>query len=202
MSILSSHQPSPLDLDELESDPRPVFLIKIGPKAIQFELVYCNEAFRTAGLRNVVLAEHRDAILFRSWTQAIHHFKVDFDFDNRNWSAEIAGGNKSWKIIRAVRAVSNVHKTEAPDAHTQSEDDTLIRKPSENKLPKRLDPNTSVPVPRANINARWESLQTMMELTDVGVFEYDPTGKLIHANDAWYRLRYVYFDTLCDCTGI
>lgn len=28
----------------------------------------------------------------------------------------------------------------------------------------------------------------MMEMSDVGVFEYFPDGKLIHANDAWYRL--------------
>ncbi|KAL1598606.1 hypothetical protein SLS60_007746 [Paraconiothyrium brasiliense] len=42
--------------------------------------------------------------------------------------------------------------------------------------------------PTANVVARWESLQTMMGMTDVGVFEYLPSGKLIHANEAWYRL--------------
>jgi hypothetical protein len=44
-------------------------------------------------------------------------------------------------------------------------------------------------IPYTSLHARWESIQTMMEMSDVGVFEYNAEGKLLHANEAWYRLR-------------
>jgi PAS domain-containing protein len=41
----------------------------------------------------------------------------------------------------------------------------------------------------ANIeDARLESLRRMIEMTDVGVFEFHPSGTLIKANEAWYKL--------------
>jgi hypothetical protein len=29
----------------------------------------------------------------------------------------------------------------------------------------------------------------MMEMSDVGVFEYNTAGQLLHGNEAWYKLR-------------
>ncbi|KAF2684266.1 hypothetical protein K458DRAFT_487227 [Lentithecium fluviatile CBS 122367] len=185
-----SPRPLPLDLDRLESDPTPTFVIKVGSTAINFEILYGNEAFRREGLRNVLLAEDRAAILFRSWTQAISRFQSNHDFANRKWKAKVAGANSDWKIIRAVQSIADMHEIKAPDS-TQLGVRPLMWKQSEHKLLKELDQSTKVSLkepPSVNINARWERLQTMMEMIDVGVFEYDPTGKLIQANDAWYRL--------------
>lgn len=37
-------------------------------------------------------------------------------------------------------------------------------------------------------SARLQVLQRMLEMSDVGVFEFDPEGKLMQANESWYTL--------------
>lgn len=38
------------------------------------------------------------------------------------------------------------------------------------------------------VDAQLDSLRRMMEMSDVGVFEYDLTGNLIRGSESWYRL--------------
>lgn len=190
MSLSPSPQPSILDLDVLESDQSPTFVLKIGADAIEFDLLYCNEAFRKEGLREVVLAATRESVLFRSWTQAIGLFKKSFDFADRCWTAKVAGVNENLKVIR----VQDVSSTELDVLQEDDGSATEGRKakplsPSssslEDDLLKSREPNSPgslKDLPKTNINARWQSLQTMMEMSDVSVFEYEPSGKLIQAN--------------------
>ncbi|KAJ4291649.1 hypothetical protein N0V90_009544 [Kalmusia sp. IMI 367209] len=119
-----------LDLEVLESDHVPTFVIKTADQAIPFNILYCNEAFRRDALRDIILEPTSEAIIFRSWTLAVGFFSSEYKFAGRSWTATVAGTKEDWKI----------------------------------------------------------SLQRMMEMSDVGVFEYLPSGKLIQANDAWYRL--------------
>jgi hypothetical protein len=58
LSDTMSPAPSPhdrmLDLDVLESDPLPTFVIKISDQAVAFEFLFCNEAFRRASLQKTI----------------------------------------------------------------------------------------------------------------------------------------------------
>ena len=170
-----------LDLEILESDPAPTFVIKIGTEPIAFEILFCNEAFRKGGFREIVLAANRDVLLFRSWSQAVGLFKNSYEFGALVWAAEVASRDGNWKAVRALgfvlkeQRLENIITTLSRDDPQQGTSQTSTKTP---------------PLPRTNLTARLESIQTMMEMSDVGVFEYDPTGQLIHANDAWYRLRY------------
>lgn len=190
--------PSPhdrmLDLDVLESDPQPTFVIKTSNQPILFELLFCNEAFRRASLQNTILASVKEATLFRAWALAIKLSDPQHAFADRTWMATNAGTKQNWKIVKAV-------ETPDPDRSHGTAKSTRVAATQEDEVTHQIKPE-HVPVwplnkrlriplggsPTANVVARWESMQTMMEMTDVGVFEYAPNGKLVHANDAWYRL--------------
>jgi len=197
MSASPYPQQHNLDLDTLEYDPFPTFVIKIADSIVSFEVLYCNEAFRREALWDVIKGSTKEAVLFRSWTLAIGLFNPQYEYVGRKWTATVAGARENWKIVRAVNAFPDGDRTDDEqhsDVGTCALGGNVIsRKGSRDKLLQRTDEPPSIPLrdlPASNIKARWESLQTMMEMTDVGVFEYLPSGKLIHANDAWYRLRY------------
>ena len=68
----SEHSPATLlDLEILESDPVPTFVIKTGQDALEFAFKFCNEAFRREGFKGRVEEQTRTSLLFRSWTQAL-----------------------------------------------------------------------------------------------------------------------------------
>lgn len=193
-------QTTSLDLDILEDDPIPTFVIKIGQDALKFAFAFCNEAFRREGLVAQTEEQNRTAILFRSWAQALGDYKPYHDFQGRRWVAQEAGKHQSWKVVRAAETVQEENVDEAATT-PESEKEAVVKSNvtnwgrvyhrSKDEILRDMKINKSVLVdtlPRTNLTARWEGLQTMMEMSDVGVFEYNPEGKLIHANEAWYRL--------------
>lgn len=188
-----------LDLDDLESEGTPLFVIKIGEITPEFDILFSNQSFRTLGLRTSILAQGRAPLLFRSWAQAVRDFKPEYEFSDRIWTAEYAGRSGDWKIIKAVNSKIPEQDQEMLDAKAD-EDGHFMTDQSSTSVRPRTHLITQVEqekleslknLPSTNLNARWESIQTMMEMSDVGVFEYNSQGKLVHANEAWYRLRYV-----------
>ncbi|KAI4707101.1 hypothetical protein J4E89_008040 [Alternaria sp. Ai002NY15] len=185
-----------LDLEDLESDAAPLFVIKAGETALGFEFIFCNEAFRRLPLCNSILAEERASLLFRSWAQALGEYKPRYEFGGHVWTAELAGRNGGFKLVRATG--SDAQQQGAPSLEEEADDDdhlTMSRAPvftrSKAQLINDLKRDRSISlknIPYTNLHARWESIQTMMEMSDVGVFEYNAEGKLLHANEAWYRL--------------
>lgn len=176
----------PLDLEDLEFEDTPLFVIRTDHITPDFDLLFCNEAFRKLGLRTEILADEKGALLFRAWAHA-GVSKPQYDFGGRIWSAHVASG--CWKIVRATQS-----ETQEQDQKTMDEDDDdeNLRAPvftrSNTELMGELKRDKAVffrDTPGPNVHAR------MMEMSDVGVFEYNPEGKLLHANEAWYRLRYV-----------
>jgi hypothetical protein len=182
-SSTSPSRSSLLNLDDLEADSAPTFVIKVGAYIVNFELLFCNESFRRAGLRETVLADGRQNILFRSWAQTVGMAKPKFEFAGREWTATVAGTKEDWKVVQAVPSEVDArgHHTWLPTRKAQS------RRLSGNCL--KNTGRDSLRIPSTMIHTRYDSLRTMMDMSDVGVFEYSPEGKLIHANDAWYRLR-------------
>lgn len=183
-----------LDLDILESDPVPTFVVKISDQANTFEPLFYNEAFRRTSLRDTISASTKEALLFRSWVLAIRLSSSQHTFGDRNWTATLSGAKENWKIVQAIETIESNWcqdiSTDYDVANPGAENDESRKHTPDGSL-RTLNKRPQVPLgglPTANVVARWESLQTMMEMTDVGVFEYLPNGKLIHANDAWYRL--------------
>ncbi|CAN9133276.1 unnamed protein product [Alternaria alternata] len=185
-----------LDLEELESDPAPLFVIRAGEITLGFEFLFCNEAFRKLHLRNSILAQDRAALLFRSWAQALSEYKPRYDFGGLVWTAEISGRNGSWKVVKARELDTNQQDSASLEKEADDNDDlSMGRIPvftrSKAQLMSELKRERAVSlrnIPYTSLHARWESIQTMMEMSDVGVFEYNAEGKLLHANEAWYRL--------------
>ena len=201
MSTDSKPRPtSSLDLDTLDEDPSPTFVIRTGQDAIDFSFAFCNEAFLREGLAAKVEEQKRAAILFKSWAQALGDYKPHHDFQGRRWLPQEVGKHRTWKVIRAAGTAPGDEVGE--DALTSdSEKEAVVKSNvtnwglvyhrSRDEIFRDMNVNKSVLVdslPRNNLTARWEGLQTMMEMSDVGVFEYNTEGKLIHANEAWYRL--------------
>jgi PAS domain-containing protein len=191
---------SRLDLEGLEFDKAPLFVIRTGESVLKFDLLFCNEAFRKLHLRDQVLAQDKAALLFRAWTQALGEFKPRYDFGGRLWKAEVAESSGGWKIVRSTE--SNLDEQDQQRLGEEAKEDegmgngripvfTRSRAQVMGELWKRDKAATFRNLPHTNLNARWESIQTMMEMSDVGVFEYNAEGKLLHANEAWYRLRCV-----------
>jgi hypothetical protein len=190
------------DLESLESDPTPTFVLQVSTAVLPFELLYANRAFREGSFRDVVLSEAREALLFRSWAQSVgQNVKLRHELAGFMWSAHLAPQNATLKALRATRMIeegedvlatqgSKLDRTtsnvwaEAKTAFQEQRDEQQNRKACHGQLAELRG------IPRANLTARWEGIQRMMEMSDVGVFEYNTEGTLIHANEAWYKLRY------------
>ncbi|KAH6611876.1 hypothetical protein C7974DRAFT_476635 [Boeremia exigua] len=201
MSSTSSRLQTPsFDPDALELDPAPIFVVRTGHSATALEFVFRNEAFRRGKLEERIEGQDRSALLFRSWALAFGSYKPYHEFAERSWVAEETGNDRMWKVIRAGEILP---KEEAKFNVTMpvSEKEAVVKADvgnwgrvyhrSKDEMLQEMKVNKSIlgeTLPRNNLTARWEGLQTMMEMSDVGVFEYNAEGKLIHANQAWYRL--------------
>jgi PAS domain-containing protein len=199
MPSVGTRHPRLLDLEDLEFDTAPLFVIRNSELALEFDFLFCNEAFRKLRLRDVILAQDKAALLFRSWAQTLGYFKPRYEFGGRVWQADVAGRSGGCKIITVMESDTEEKDRQALDEEANEEEGmgsgrTPVFTRSKTQLAGELKRDKAISLitlPHANLNARWESIQSMMEMSDVGVFEYNPEGKLLHANEAWYRLRYV-----------
>jgi PAS domain-containing protein len=188
-------QDSLLNLDVLEGECTPNFVIKVGSEAIDFEILYCNEVFRKGGFREALQEGDRKTLQFQSWSQAVGDFKETFKLGNVIWTAEIAGKDRTWKIVRANDYISKEQRDR--DERNAAKAHAAVATEQTHHIDRRenffndlgVDTVPSVrDLPGTNLHARWETLQAIMEMSDVGVFEYTPAGVLIHGNNAWYKL--------------
>ncbi|KAF2437721.1 hypothetical protein P171DRAFT_491586 [Karstenula rhodostoma CBS 690.94] len=173
--------PSPhdqmLDLDVLETDPLPTFVIKTSDQPIRFELLFCNEAFRRTSLQNTILAPVKESTLFRSWALAIQHCDPHHSFADRTWTAAKAGARKNWKIIRPVKTprIDPTHETVTVNPVAGTQEEVIDHREPRNAPVWTMYTRPQIALrglPVTNVVAHWESIQSMMEMTDVGVFEY------------------------------
>jgi hypothetical protein len=189
---------STLDLETLEISQTPLFVVKVGIQALEFELLFANEAFRKADWESLILGDNRSALLFRSWVQALGDMKSEQTFAGVKWISELAGSRSNFKLVTAPDVASGL-----PPEYREVDMETQIKTSTvDHGIDMQLQPNSasteSKPrtdmtlfktLPRTHLDARWEGIQSMLEMSDIGVFEYNARGELLHANDAWYRLR-------------
>jgi hypothetical protein len=187
------------DIETLEYDEAPVFILEVGTAALQFDILYANKVFRNEKIKDTVQVDRQEAIRFRAWVQALGQPDDSrHEFAGYVWSSNVA--KKSGEVLKAVRGTPDQGspKVQSHDQGATAEEGNENHGPI-HKYPKRRDSSISdgdIPamlrnVPRTNFNARWEGIQTMLEMSDVGVFECSMNGTLMYANDAWYRLRLV-----------
>ncbi|KAF2793304.1 hypothetical protein K505DRAFT_385801 [Melanomma pulvis-pyrius CBS 109.77] len=182
-----SSRSSVLDLEILEADIAPTFIIKIGVEAIAFEILFGNESFRKGSYQEAIVVANRPALLFRSWTQALSSKKTH-EFGGCLWTGEIAGKHGKWKIMRAADLEP---KEQAPDDCVEIRNDAPIDQ-AQIKIPSQRSRPLSTTI---------EIITSMLEMTDVGIFEISPNGRLIYANDAWFKLSGHAKDLETDLNG-
>ncbi|KAI1847108.1 hypothetical protein JX265_012920 [Neoarthrinium moseri] len=157
----------------LDADLRPTFLVPINELGESpFELLFCNESLRCSGLDKDILRGTNAAGQFRAWCQVVVHWRDEYSFAGKTWSAFKIQGR--WKCIRETNQVPAnglSARSEYQNAHAGLVGSEKID---------REDVKIA--------HARIASLNKMMEMSDVGTFEYTPEGKLIRANESWYRL--------------
>ena len=199
MSETGASRSSTLDLETLEADPSPTFVIRVGDTALEFAFIFCNKAFRHQNLKERI-EEQEAGLRFRSWAQAIKTYNPHHDFADRKWYAQEAGKDRSWKIVRVIEnllaqevlpASSTAGSEQEAATRADEGNGARVYRRSKDELLRNMNGDKSAlggSMTQANLTTRWEGLQTMMEMSDVGVFEYNMEGKLTHANQAWYRL--------------
>jgi PAS domain-containing protein len=174
------------DLEMLEFDESPAFVIRVGAIALEFEVLYANEAFRKGSFGDIILADDREALLFRSWAQALGQpADTQHEYAGCLWTGQIVGKSGAMKVIKGMYdflseelSIENSGTGSSESLPSVSSSGSIRERPT---LPRHL--------PRTNLTARWEGIQTMLEMSDVGVFEFNMDGNLMHANEAYYRLR-------------
>lgn len=122
-------------------------------------------------------------------------------------SARSAGVQGGWKIVKAIEPAQERQfyqpidtLRELRDGERASVPRNPIRRRSEQDIREEQERDRILlmrNIPRSSLDARWESIQIMMEMSDIGTFEYNSEGKLLHANEAWYRLRCVHTRQQC-----
>jgi PAS domain-containing protein len=187
MAALPNRRKRPMfDLERLEFDEWPAFVIRVGATALEFEVLYGNEAFRKGSFQDIMLADDREALLFRSWAQALGQpADSQHECAGCTWTGKMAPKSGALKVIKATHDFSK-ERLSIEDARTGSSE-SLRSVSSSGSIRER--PALLRHLPRTNLNARWEGIQTMLEMSDVGVFEFNMDGNLMHANEAYYRLR-------------
>ncbi|KAK8050223.1 hypothetical protein PG994_011953 [Apiospora phragmitis] len=154
----------------LDADPRPTFIAPIDPSApLSFGIYFANHAFRRDGLEQQVLRDTRTGKQFRAWAQAVAHWRPQYRFSGHIWSGFTISAK--WKCIQATEVTVTTQQKGLPPEHSKSTHDA----------PRKLED--------ANFaDARLTSLYQMIDMGEVGNFEYNTHGKLLRANDSWYRL--------------
>ncbi|KAH8900446.1 hypothetical protein GQ53DRAFT_128251 [Thozetella sp. PMI_491] len=164
--------PTPDLVHFLDADPSPTFLVPIDPtKPIPFQSCITNAAFRALGGAETLLGPETNEVLqFRSWVQAIVNWREAYHFAGRTWTAFSI--QDRWKAVRG-----GINKEVLPEGVVAT------------RMNSSPGPDAQVLMDSSSVmGARLESLQKMMEMSDVGVFEYHPSGTLIRANQSWYNL--------------
>lgn len=181
-------------LDVLECDEAPVFILEVGTVAARYDLRYCNKEFRDGGFQHTTLEDTPEALRFRAWAQAMGSAaETQYEFAGCIWAGTLSERRGVLKMVKGIptglgpRSNQQRHRI-GPDTQSMNRNNAHERPEEETRG--SADWNVYIRnLPQANLNARWEGIQTIMEMSDVGVFEYNTKGELMHANDAWYRLR-------------
>ncbi|TLD37101.1 hypothetical protein E2P81_ATG03913 [Venturia nashicola] len=148
----------------LDCDPHPTFIIPIdSQRPISFQLRFANQAFLSdEHLQAQIVADDAASAGFRAWAQAVAHWREICSYGGCSWSAFSLQGR--WKVVRMFSGAQQ------PSLRRKERDVWDLQREA------------------SLADAHLKSLRRMMEMSDVGVFEYDLTGSLIRGSESWYKM--------------
>lgn len=173
-SISNPDQGTDEDLPELSTfldcDSQPTFIIPIDLHIpIPFRLRFANQAFlRHEHLRTQIVGDDAASAGFRAWAQAVAHWREIWDYGGCSWSA-FSLHNK-WKVVRVLPGSERPRTSRQPSLESKEKDVWDLQREA------------------SLADAQLKSLRRMMEMSDVGVFEYDLNGTLMRGSESWYKL--------------
>ncbi|RDI89002.1 hypothetical protein Vi05172_g1648 [Venturia inaequalis] len=154
----------------LDCDPHPTFIIPIDShRPISFRLRFANRAFlRHEHWQTRIAADDAASAAFRAWAQALAHWRDVWDYEDCSWSAFTL--HSKWKVIRMLPGSERPRISRQPSSEPKQKDVWDLQREA------------------SLADAQLKSLRCMMEMSDVGVFEYDLTGTLMRGSESWYKL--------------
>lgn len=145
----------------LNADPLPCFITPIDLLDLTtFELLFCNTAFQwDSRLRSLVLGDEK----FKNWCRTVNDWRHRYEFADRSWTAFTVNGH-----FKAIRI--------SPDFAPSTTKATGTQEPA-------ADDHMGEELKEAAVAmTKLQSLERMFEISQIGTFEYDPSGVLISAN--------------------
>lgn len=149
----------------INGERNPNFIVPIDSLIpIPFEILVSNDAFK-ADIEAQVEGSGKTAVQFRAWAQTVASWRDLYEFGGRTWTAYSIEGR--WKSIRALdQSLQEARNATEHRKDLLSGNQDAIQRLEEVRL----------------AEARLASLYRMMNMSDVGTFEYAPTGALRRAN--------------------
>lgn len=149
---MDAHLASYLNADPLPSFIIPIDLLEPSP----FHLLFCNNAFKQdSRLTSLVLGDDK----FKDWCQTVNDCRDHYEFANHSWTTFTFDGQ--FKSIR----------TSATGRKSTGAQEPTINDHVEEKL-----------VEASMAITKLQGLERIFEISQIGTFEYDPSGELIRAN--------------------
>lgn len=177
----------------LDADPEPRFVADLSTfESDPFGIVFANKALsEDDGLYDQIRECGRATAEFWAWVRGLDVDRdQEYDFATRSWIRwEV---DQKWVVISS-RQSSPAASRNGSLNRTRSD---VMRKTSETPNGRAAptsgllfnDSSATSATLNSMSNTRLDVFHKMLEMTDVGVFEYHPSGVLLHANEAFYRL--------------
>ncbi|KAK3616513.1 hypothetical protein LTR22_027039 [Elasticomyces elasticus] len=185
-------------LDFLEADPRPTCVVELRKceKNGEPQIRFSNRALQEqshllAALLEPFTDNDPGRARVRAWMTSGHEGDV---LGACEWMEEqllyAYTVKQRWRVIQ-WQAMDDT--TPSSDAGSTTSHDTSNAMPSTGPLAEPIVPSKPPSEPevladRKTATERLAATLTMMEMVDVGMFDYNPAGKLVYGNEAYYKL--------------
>jgi hypothetical protein len=143
----------------LNAAPEPIFIILIQSfETLPLQVLLYNDTFHDNHyLKTAIHADEHAASLFRTWAQAVVQTPQSYAFAGLSWTTFSIADR--WKVVRAL---ATIHTSEQPDTPFQ-------------EMARQFQ--------RANAaTIQLENMMRTMDMSQVGMFEYNTHGRLLRAN--------------------
>lgn len=165
----------------VDGDPRPTCVLdlagpggsiyhKNGALQAQGHLVHdLHDSLEPAGFQAWALDVEHSGIITTAGRGAVYAYTID----------------RRWRIVQWLPSDTQPQNAQNGHCSRQSSNSELSPVPQKTDLNGKLQDALA---DRDNVTGRLSNLLQMMEMVDVGMFEYDREGVLVYGNDAFHRL--------------
>lgn len=181
----------------LDDDPEINFVVALSTYVDDlFRIAFFNTALRDDdALYGKLQQKDQQAARFFAWIHGTAE-QPRYDHASRDWTRFVL--QNRWVVVRARPSSHDGTKRRGSPPGRRpnysrrnstlsgSSQDSTSLKPARGLIIGEEDAQTTDLASYSDV--RLDSFHRMMQMSDVGVFEYHPSGGLRHANEAWYQL--------------